>query len=292
MKKNGSLLVLLSLVAGPLYSQYIKYGHRIEKNIRINGYRTFDYAFWLHPGQGNNELKTTFSKTSLDALSKYIPKGSVAIDIGAHVGDTSVAYSLVVGDEGKVIAFEPNPSCFEILLINAEKNQNIIPVNAAVTEEDGNYTFYYTDPGLCNGAFAEMLSIHPYRVPVPVVGVNLEKWLEKNAKELIPQIKFIKIDTEGYDRYIIKNISSFLLKYRPVIQTELFIYLTINEKIDFFKLLDSLNYKVLLNAYNGLIDPSPISQREPFNLMSFISYQVPEGSIDLLCIPAERFSEF
>jgi FkbM family methyltransferase len=290
--KKIFFIVLTCLTFTTLYSTYIKYPHRIEKNISIPGYRTFDYAFWLHPGQGNKELETLFTKNTLDTLKKYIPEGSVAIDIGAHVGDTSVAYSLVVGQTGKVIAFEPNPSCFEVLLINAARNNNIIPVNAAVTENNGNYTFYYTDPGLCNGAYAEMLSIHPYRIPVQVIGVNFEDWLEKNAKDLIPLIKFIKIDTEGYDRYIIKNISNFLLQYRPVIQTELFIYLRLEEKIEFFELLDSLNYKVVLNAYNGLIDSSPISGRTPFNLISFITYKVPEGSIDLLCIPAEQFSNY
>jgi len=290
--KKFFLIFLTSLTFTSLHPDYIKFGHRLEKNIHIPGYRTFDYAFWLHPSQGNRELENLFTKKTLDFYGAIIPEGSVAIDIGAHVGDTSVAYSLVVGDQGTVVAFEPNPSCFDVLKINAANNKNIIPVNAAITEENGNYTFYYTDPGLCNGAFAEMLSIHPYRIPVNVVGVNLENWLETQTPALISKVKFIKIDTEGYDRFIIKSIKNFLLKHRPILQTELFTYLNNDEKIDLFTLIDSMNYKIVLAAYNGLIDTTSIASRKPFDLLSFINFQVPEGSIDLLCIPDEQFSNY
>lgn len=292
MKKILFLASCLMLNISSLGAQYVKYGTHIEKNINIPGYRAFDYTFWLHPGQANRELETLFTKETLDFLRKIIPEGSVAIDIGAHVGDTSVAYSLVVGDKGKVIAFEPNPSCFEVLKLNAANNPNIIPVERAVTEHDGDYTFYYTDPGLCNGAYAEVLSIHPYTVPVQVKGVNLEKWLQENAEDLIPQVKFIKIDCEGYDRYIIKNIGSFLKKYRPIIQTELFIYLNRSERQEMFEILESLDYKIVLSASESIIDNSEVKKRKFFDLETFLNYQIPTGSIDLLCIPKEQEVDF
>lgn len=282
MKK---VLIFVFLISNISAVTYQKYGTKIQRDIKVDGYRAFDYVFWLHPGQSNNEIKTLFTKPVLDSLSQVIPQGSVVIDIGAHVGDTSVLYSLLVGDEGKVFAFEPNPSCFEVLKMNALNNPNIIPVNSAITEKDGKYTFHYTDLGLCNGAFVKNLTFNPYTIPVEVEGVNLENWLEKNAKELIEKIKFIKIDTEGYDKYIIENIKSFLIKYRPVIQTELYLYSTSEDKEELFNILKSLNYKIVIGAYEGLINTSVIESRREFDLHTFVNYPIPQGSIDLLCLP-------
>lgn len=287
--KKLFLCLAVSTIGIITYPSYVKFGYRIERNIHIPGYPLFDYAFWSHPGQNKRDLETLITKQNLDFLKTIIPQGSVAIDIGAQVGDTSVLYSLVVGTSGKVLAFEPNPATFEILKINAEHNPTIIPANKAITEKNGNYTFHYTDPGLLNGAYAEKLSVHPYRIPVAVQGVNLEQWLEENAKDLIPKISFIKIDTEGYDVYIVKSLKRFLLKYRPIVQCELFVYSTAAEKEELFNLLDFLEYKMVIAAYEGKIDTSPIKQRNVFDKKSFIEYQVPEYSADILCIPAEKY---
>ncbi len=294
MRKICCLLLLMSFNIFSRSIEYRKFGTRLEKNIRIEGYPVFDYVFWLHPGSshGERESEVLFTKKTLDFLRTIIPVGSVAIDIGAHAGDTSVLYSLVVGQTGKVIAFEPNPLCFEVLKMNAANHKNILAVESAITEDDGNYTFHYTDLGLCNGGFAAKLSLHPYTVPVNVNGVNFERWLEKNAQDLIPRIKYIKIDTEGYDRYIIKSIRNFLLKYRPLLQCELYIYLAPQEKAEIFDTLNALNYKIVLSAYEGKINTSPIQERTIFSRESLINYQIPEGSVDLLCIPAEQYDHF
>lgn len=291
MKKIFLYAMIITAII-PIHADYVHFGHRLEKNISIPGYPVFDYAFWLHPGQGNNELQTLFTKSVLDFLKKIIPEGSVVIDIGAHAGDTSVAYSLVVGTSGTVLAFEPNPATFQVLQVNARNNPTIIPIPKAITEKEGNYTFHYTDIGLNNGAYADMLSVHPYRIPVAVQGVNLEQWLEKNVPNLISKISFIKIDTEGYDRYILKSIKNLLLSYRPIVQCELFVYLNAAEKEDLFKTLDALNYVMVLSAYEGKIDTSPIKHRTVFNKSSFIQYQIPEYSADVLCIPKEKYTLF
>ena len=242
-------------------------------------YRNFSYALWMHPYQLNMELQTYLIKPILDAMKKVIPANSVVIDIGAHSGDTSVAYSLVVGENGTVIAFEPNKAVFEVLQKNAELNKNIIAVNKAITEEDGIYTFHYTDPGLCNGGYAEMLHHGPSAVgntPIKVEGINLEKWLYKNYSHLLDKIKFIKIDTEGYDRFILASISNLVKKLKPIIQCELYPALTYKEKSEFFKLIESLKYECCVgNADKGITRIS-----NPLNHDDFCKLQ---GHHDIMC---------
>lgn len=279
IKKVFTLLFTFALVAQANDNQY---GTKIIKGINIQGYDKFDYAFWMHPYQLNKELENLIIKPVLDNMKTIIPQGSIVIDIGAHSGDTSVAYALVVGKKGKVIAFEPNEKVFKVLKLNSDLNPNIVPVNRAVTEQDGTFTFHYTDSGLCNGGYAQMLQQGVGAVgcivPLKVKGVNLEKWLNTNFKNEINKIKFIKIDTEGYDKHILKSISKFVLKYKPVIQCEVFPALTANEKAEFHNLINSLNYKCFLG---GLENLEPVKNRKALTREDFVNIKF----ADILCFP-------
>lgn len=60
----------------------------------------------------------------------------VIIDLGAHFGDTALYYSARF-PEAKIIAVEPSPENFERLVEHSKNFTNIIPVQAAVGESDG-----------------------------------------------------------------------------------------------------------------------------------------------------------
>jgi FkbM family methyltransferase len=275
---NKKIYILFHFIFFNLFGKYTNYEIKIIKNNLAEGYKKFDYAIWLHPLQLiNMDLQTFLIKPVLDKIKKLIPDDSVAIDIGAHTGDTSVAYSLILGNTGKVIAFEPNPLAYEVLKVNSELNNNIIPYNLAITETEGEFTFHYTDIGLCNGGFGEVLQYGPAAigtVPLKVKGVNFEKWIEKNHKELLQKIKFIKIDTEGYDKNIIKSMKNFINKYQPTIQAEVYTGLSKDEKIEFFNIIKSINYKCFL--YQNF----EVGKKE-LNLSDFTNIQ----HSDIICFP-------
>jgi hypothetical protein len=51
------------------------------------------YARWLHP----RETKKVVAQEVVNELRKFVSPGDVAIDIGAHTGDTTVPMALAVG---------------------------------------------------------------------------------------------------------------------------------------------------------------------------------------------------
>lgn len=53
-----------------------------------------------------------------EECAKYIPVGGVAIDAGAFIGDHSIRMSQALGNDGLLIAIEPNPYIFSILTYN------------------------------------------------------------------------------------------------------------------------------------------------------------------------------
>ena len=48
-------------------------------------------------------------------FSQLIPKDSIVLDIGAHVGGFSVVFGSCVGEKGKVLSFEPNPKTYNVI---------------------------------------------------------------------------------------------------------------------------------------------------------------------------------
>jgi FkbM family methyltransferase len=88
-------------------------GHRFFKGAGTNGY-------WL----GTAEL--VHQKVAM----KHIRPGQVVYDIGANVGLHTLLYSRLVGQHGRVFAFEPSPDTAALLAehvrINAKRNVTIV----------------------------------------------------------------------------------------------------------------------------------------------------------------------
>jgi FkbM family methyltransferase len=187
-------------------------------------------------------------------LSEVIPKDSIVLDIGAHVGGFSLIFGSCVGEKGKVLAFEPNPKTFESLKYKADNNPlfNIIPYNYACTKEKGKFTFNYSDPRFgtgMNGGFFDSLDLgdqikqfHGYQLEVE--GTNVLEFLNENHSNELDKIKFIKTDTEGFDKEVLKTLSPLIKKNKPVLMVEAFRDLTQEEILDFWNVLKSFDYEI------------------------------------------------
>ena len=84
----------------------------------------------------------TYEKHFLDLINLVIKEGDCAIDMGANLGYHTVSLSKLVGNSGKVVAFEPQRITFQQLNCNIFLNKldNVYTYNAAVGE--GNSEIY------------------------------------------------------------------------------------------------------------------------------------------------------
>lgn len=99
--------------------------------------------FHVHP----KDMGVTFELASTGdyeplTLTTLLPKiyhGDTIVDIGAHVGLYTVHLSNMVGNVGKVIAFEPYPENVKLLKQNVEENNcsNVEIVPAAIRDVSG-----------------------------------------------------------------------------------------------------------------------------------------------------------
>ena len=220
-----------------------EYGFEIKTFDLADG--RIQYAQWLHP----HERPKVISQSSVDELRKYLSEGDVAIDIGAHSGDSTLPIALAVGKTGHVFALEPNRYVFPILKKNAEYNSeriHIIPLMFAATPEDGEYEFEYSDSGFCNGGFHEGISKwkHGHAFQLKVEGKNMLNFLRKEYPTLLPRVRFIKVDAEGYDHTILETLADLLRQVRPFIKAEVFKRTNHDQRAKFYQFLVDLGYSI------------------------------------------------
>tara|TARA_R110000796_G_scaffold89027_2_gene192503 strand:- start:159 stop:983 length:825 start_codon:yes stop_codon:yes gene_type:complete len=212
--------------------------------------KKFQYHRWLHPWQGDWEVTSLFTKEILNNLSKIIKPNSTVIDIGAHTGNMSIAYSLFAS---KVFSFEPNPATFEVLEKNSQLNPNIQPFNYAISDEEGALEFHYSDFGFCNGGFATRtdfgIGVTGHKVPIDVYAINLENFLEDKE---VGDVSLIKIDAEGHDKDILKTLTNIINKHKPSLITEIYDGLSPDEITDLLDTIHSLGYKAYDEEVNNL----------------------------------------
>jgi len=142
-----------------------------------------------------------------------ITKRMKVVDIGANIGVYTVLAAEKVGERGRVIAIEPEPKNYKLLLENIKLNkfQNVTPVNTALSDHQGWEKLYLSssDSGGHSLIFPEDRNSY--------TSVQV-KTLDELLEELdIKKIDLIKIDTEGAEIPILKGAEK-TLKINPNIK--------------------------------------------------------------------------
>jgi len=148
-----------------------------------------------------------FSEIYLEDVyfKETLKEGLTVIDVGASVGPYTILAAEKVGKNGKVIAIEPWPKNYELLIKNIELNnfQNIIPKNIALTDHEGFEKLY-----LSSSFAGHSLIFHEDKnsyINIPVTTID------KLVEELgFKKIDLIKIDAEGVEIPILKGAEKTL----------------------------------------------------------------------------------
>jgi len=141
-------------------------------------------------------------------VQNKIVKGEYALDIGANIGYFTLLFASLVGDQGRVFSFEPEPSNFKILQKNISVNnyQNVMAENVAVTNFDGRVDLYLSEKAA--GWHRIYSSKLASKNNIPVKAIKLDNYFKDiNISE---KISFIKIDVEGSEFGVLKGMASLL----------------------------------------------------------------------------------
>lgn len=151
-----------------------------------------------------------------------VREDSVVLDVGAHYGYFSILCSQLAGPKGRVYAFEPSPSTYSTLVINADRAANITPINCAAG--DMNSAVSIADYGIRYSAWNTIASTS--RMPgvldraaarrVEVKVVRLDDFIADHG--IVPD--FIKIDAESYEYPVIRGLLRTISRTHPSILLE------------------------------------------------------------------------
>ena len=219
------------------------HGYRIAQ-IKLPDYGTVDYAHWLY----HTEDQTAVSAAELADLQSFLHEGDMAIDIGAHIGDTALPMALACGATGLVLAFEPNPHVFEVLVATSKLNKaktHIVPLPYAVTEKAGRFVFQYSDASYANGGQFSGVSIwrHGHSFPLEVEGRPLQWFLSDYAKWL-PRLRYIKIDVEGNELSLLRTIEDVIVARRPYLRLEVYKHSPAKKRVELFRFISGHGYSI------------------------------------------------
>lgn len=234
-------------------------------------------------GNWKNPLapQLAITQADVDFFKQFVPKGSLAVDVGANTGDTTVLMALAAGKEGLVIGFDPNPYVFKILSVNAGLNKdrtNIVVLPYAVTEKEGEFYYASSEASFANGGISDQPSAYhgSHKLPTTIKGVNLEKHLDEHYPGWLPKISLIKVDVEGYDKEVIKSVHPVLEKYRPVVIAECFFKLTAAEREELYESIASKGYDLFYfeDFKKGTVT-EPLSKKDMMKRKHFNLYGLP-----------------
>lgn len=207
---------------------------------------------------------------------------AICLDIGANIGHHSL-YMSIYSDE--VHSFEPNPSVrkkiYEKIKINAVENICVHEVGLGLKDEElpffepegvnkgtGSFIRDYSDN---NSQNSECLMLKV---------ANADNYISQLS---LDSLDLIKIDVEGFEKYVLEGLEKTLKTHRPIIVVE-FSEATKNsfsEESEFYKIFPK-NYEVQKITYDS---PFLLFLNSSKYRLEKFDFNKPGG--DLIAIPSE-----
>lgn len=152
---------------------------------------------------------------------KILQPGGFAIDIGANVGWHTILMASLVGNSGKVIAFEPNPSVRYNLELNIQANglSQVEVKPLALSNTAGSVRFLAPDAHDMSAGDGHILAAGQIQrnEVIEVVSATLDSIVMSTG---IKRLDLIKIDVEGFEWPVIQGAAESIARFRPYIVFE------------------------------------------------------------------------
>lgn len=144
-----------------------------------------------------------------EIMKREIKKGDTVVDMGANIGYFTCLFAQLVGETGKVFAFEPETKNFEILKKNVEANgyKNVTIEQKAVADKTQKITMYLSNSPKDHRIY----SYDQNRDSIEIDGITLDDYFKNYDKK----IDFIKSNIQGADCGAIQGMRNIIKKSKP-----------------------------------------------------------------------------
>lgn len=141
-------------------------------------------------------------------IRSLLRPGEVVFDVGANVGMVTLAAAAEVGEVGQVYSFEPHPKVCSYLKSNVEMNSfgQVKVFNLALGEKSGK--LHFTD--------MKQDDRNRINSDGDGEGVEVEVKTLDEVSAGVDEISLLKVDVEGYEKFVFKGAAETLRKSRVV----------------------------------------------------------------------------
>jgi FkbM family methyltransferase len=160
-------------------------------------------------------------------LVDLVRPGAIVIDVGANVGDTAVELAAAVGPSGRVVAVEPAPGPFTVLVKRTRDLGQVTPIRCALgRRHETRAVFHYRHWTLLTQAAEDPRMRQPNYHPGEYT--ELKGRFECAFTRLdtlcldfgLPRVDFIKIDVDGFEYQVIQGATTTLRQHHPILHVE------------------------------------------------------------------------
>lgn len=196
----------------------------VDCSLVENGDVRYGHAVWLKNDTfiGRSlKLYGEWAQAELDVLLPFLSQGDTVIDVGANIGTHTIPFAKAVGQEGLVIAFEPQPEINQLLRENATIN-HVSPNVQARTELVGDKNALASMPAInCaapgNYGAVGVRTKHGQQAPTYL---HKSTTIDKICSDIWREVRLIKVDTEGYEAKVLSGAEKTIKRDRPVLFVE------------------------------------------------------------------------
>jgi FkbM family methyltransferase len=196
-----------------------RFARWIVPNRLVVAETAYGFAIIVNPREDEYQAQMfvhgTYEPATLRLMTEYLRQGDVVMDVGANIGLMSLHAARLVGPEGRVWSFEPSPFILERLQENIALNgfENVISaINVALGDRsEVREVFRY--PGVNLGRTSLIHSgggVADGKVAVDTV----DHVVSANG---IDEVRFLKVDVEGFELQVLRGAQSLLKSAAPPI---------------------------------------------------------------------------
>ena len=199
----------------------------------------------------------------MNLFSLLIKPNAHVVEVGGHIGFISTFFMKLIGNGGSVTVFEPSVNNLSYIKRNIQAAKamcaNATLIEKAVGDQVGDVTFFVEGLTGQNNSIIKNFKGLEYNAQIAFSKAEtVSRTVPITTLDIILKdrpVNFIKIDVEGFEKYVLRGAQKTIDRYKPIFMVEVQA-----DEVDIFNFFTDNNW--LLFSDKGIRLSSPAELKD------------------------------